>query len=84
MLNKIDLPGAEPERVKREIEEVIGLDCSDAIMASAKQACARVPAPRPPLPPSPCAPAGCATLREGAGQLPALAPRRAPRPAEQP
>lgn len=30
-------PGADPERVKREIEEVIGLDCSRAIMASAKQ-----------------------------------------------
>ena len=29
--------GADPERVKREIEEVIGLDCSNAIMASAKQ-----------------------------------------------
>ncbi|KAI8103602.1 hypothetical protein M9435_004937 [Picochlorum sp. BPE23] len=37
VLNKIDLPGADPERVKREIEEVIGLDCSNAIMASAKQ-----------------------------------------------
>mmetsp|Transcript_34185 Transcript_34185/g.133854 ORF Transcript_34185/g.133854 Transcript_34185/m.133854 type:complete len:324 (-) Transcript_34185:392-1363(-) len=36
VLNKIDLPGAEPERVRREIEEVIGLDCSNAIMASAK------------------------------------------------
>ncbi len=31
------LPGADPERVKREIEEVVGLDCSRAIMASAKQ-----------------------------------------------
>ena len=29
--------GAEPERVKREIEEVVGLDCSNAIMVSAKQ-----------------------------------------------
>ncbi|PSC73136.1 Elongation factor 4 [Micractinium conductrix] len=37
VINKIDLPGADPERVKREIEEVIGLDCSNAIMASAKQ-----------------------------------------------
>ncbi|MBD1841909.1 elongation factor 4 [Cyanobacteria bacterium FACHB-63] len=37
VLNKIDLPGAEPERVKQEIEEVIGLDCSEAIMASAKE-----------------------------------------------
>lgn len=37
VLNKIDLPGAEPDRVKREIEEVVGLDCSNAIMASAKQ-----------------------------------------------
>lgn len=37
VLNKVDLPGADPERVKKEIEEVIGLDCSGAIMASAKQ-----------------------------------------------
>ncbi|MBK4731359.1 elongation factor 4 [Oxynema sp. CENA135] len=37
VLNKIDLPGAEPERVKAEIEEVIGLDCSQAILASAKE-----------------------------------------------
>lgn len=36
VLNKIDLPGADVEKVKREIEEVIGLDCSDAILASAK------------------------------------------------
>ena len=36
VLNKIDLPGADPERVKREIEEIIGLDCSGAIEASAK------------------------------------------------
>ncbi|MBE9537283.1 MAG: elongation factor 4 [Proteobacteria bacterium] len=36
VLNKIDLPSAEPERVKDEIEEVIGLDASDAIEASAK------------------------------------------------
>jgi GTP-binding protein LepA len=37
VLNKIDLPGAEPERVLQEIEEVIGLDCSNAIFASAKE-----------------------------------------------
>jgi GTP-binding protein LepA len=37
VLNKIDLPGAEPERVKGEIEEIIGLDCSGAILASAKE-----------------------------------------------
>ncbi|NET09000.1 MAG: elongation factor 4 [Symploca sp. SIO2B6] len=37
VLNKIDLPGAEPERVKAEIEEIIGLDCSNAIEASAKE-----------------------------------------------
>ena len=37
VLNKIDLPGAEPERVKAEIEEIIGLDCSEAILASAKE-----------------------------------------------
>ncbi|NCJ05838.1 elongation factor 4 [Synechococcales cyanobacterium C] len=36
VLNKIDLPGAEPERVKEEIEEIVGLDCSGAILASAK------------------------------------------------
>ncbi|MBD0266668.1 translation elongation factor 4 [Pseudanabaena sp. FACHB-2040] len=37
VLNKIDLPGAEPERIKQEIEEIIGLDCSNAVLASAKQ-----------------------------------------------
>ncbi|HEY9294836.1 MAG TPA: translation elongation factor 4, partial [Phormidium sp.] len=37
VLNKVDLPGAEPERVRKEIEEVIGLDCSGAILASAKE-----------------------------------------------
>jgi GTP-binding protein LepA len=37
VLNKIDLPGAEPDRVKEEIEEIVGLDCSDAILASAKE-----------------------------------------------
>jgi GTP-binding protein LepA len=37
VLNKIDLPGAEPERVISEIEEIIGLDCSGAILASAKE-----------------------------------------------
>ena len=31
------MAGAEPERVKREVEEVVGLDCSRAILASAKQ-----------------------------------------------
>lgn len=36
VLNKIDLPGAEPERVIAEIEEVIGLDCRNIIHASAK------------------------------------------------
>ncbi|HUX46373.1 MAG TPA: translation elongation factor 4 [Desulfosporosinus sp.] len=36
VINKIDLPSAEPERVKEEIEEVIGLDASEAILASAK------------------------------------------------
>jgi GTP-binding protein LepA len=37
VLNKIDLPGAEPERVKEQIENVIGIDASGAILASAKQ-----------------------------------------------
>jgi GTP-binding protein LepA len=36
VLNKIDLPAAEPERVKLEIEEIIGLDTSEAIAVSAK------------------------------------------------
>jgi len=36
VINKIDLPSADPERVKRELEEVIGIDSSEAILASAK------------------------------------------------
>ncbi|MBD2654708.1 MULTISPECIES: translation elongation factor 4 [Synechocystis] len=36
VLNKIDLPSAEPDRVAAEIEEVVGLDCTDIIQASAK------------------------------------------------
>jgi GTP-binding protein LepA len=36
VLNKIDLPAAEPERVIREIEEIIGLEAEDAVRASAK------------------------------------------------
>ena len=36
VLNKIDLPAAEPDRVRAQIEDVIGLDASDAIVASAK------------------------------------------------
>ena len=55
VLNKIDLPSADPQRVREEIEEIIGLDASDAIEASAKEGLgivdileaivARVPAP---------------------------------------
>ncbi len=55
VINKIDLPSADPEKVRQEIEEVIGLDASDAVLASAKagigiedileQIVARVPAP---------------------------------------
>jgi len=37
VLNKIDLPGAEPEKAKEQIENIIGIDASDAILASAKQ-----------------------------------------------
>ncbi len=37
VFNKIDLPGADIDRVKREVEEVIGLDCSEAVPASAKE-----------------------------------------------
>ena len=36
VINKIDLPSADPERIKREIEETIGLDAEDAILVSAK------------------------------------------------
>src|SRR5665811_1306377 len=36
VLNKVDLPAAEPEAVKKQIEDVIGLDASNAIMISAK------------------------------------------------
>jgi GTP-binding protein LepA len=56
VINKIDLPAAEPERIREQIEDVIGLDASDAILVSAKQGIGihetleaivkRVPAPR--------------------------------------
>ncbi len=36
VINKIDLPAAEPEKVRNEIEEVIGIDASNAVLASAK------------------------------------------------
>ncbi|BBU60381.1 elongation factor 4 [Methylosinus sp. C49] len=36
VLNKIDLPAAEPDRIKEQIEDVIGLDASDAVLISAK------------------------------------------------
>jgi GTP-binding protein LepA len=36
VINKIDLPSAEPERIREQIEQVVGLDASDAILASAK------------------------------------------------
>ena len=36
VLNKIDLPAAEPDRVRQQIEDVIGLDASDAVLVSAK------------------------------------------------
>src|SRR3546814_2152892 len=36
VLNKVDLPAAEPERVKEQIEEVIGIDASEALPISAK------------------------------------------------
>ncbi|MBO9542620.1 translation elongation factor 4 [bacterium] len=56
VLNKIDLPGAEPDRVRKEIEDVVGLDASDAVLASAKagigiqdileQIVAKIPSPK--------------------------------------
>ncbi|MCL4847045.1 MAG: translation elongation factor 4 [Acidobacteria bacterium] len=55
VINKIDLPGAQPDECRRQIEEVVGLDASGAILASAKEGIgtrdileaiiARVPAP---------------------------------------
>ena len=56
VLNKIDLPSAEPDRIKEQIENIIGLDASDAVLASAKtgigieeileQIIAKIPAPQ--------------------------------------
>jgi GTP-binding protein LepA len=56
VLNKIDLPAAEPERVKQQIEDVIGIDASNAVEISAKTGlnidqvleavCERLPAPK--------------------------------------
>jgi len=56
VLNKIDLPSAEPERVIKEIEDIIGIDATDAVHASAKTGVgvedildaviARIPAPK--------------------------------------
>lgn len=56
VLNKIDLPQADPERIKDEIEHIIGIDCSDAICVSAKSGlgidellgaiCERIPDPK--------------------------------------
>ena len=36
VINKIDLPSADPDRVKQEIEDIIGLGASDSILCSAK------------------------------------------------
>lgn len=36
VINKVDLPSADPERVKKELEEIIGIDASESILASAK------------------------------------------------
>ena len=56
VFNKIDLPSAEPDRIKEQIENIIGLDASDAILTSAKtgigiedvseQIVAKIPAPK--------------------------------------
>ncbi len=37
VINKIDLPGADPERVRADIEDSIGIDCSDVLLTSAKE-----------------------------------------------
>ena len=36
VINKIDLPSADPERIRQEIEELVGIDCSQAVLTSAK------------------------------------------------
>ena len=36
VLNKVDLPAAEPERIRQQIEDVIGIDASEAVLISAK------------------------------------------------
>ncbi|TIQ90808.1 GTP-binding protein, partial [Mesorhizobium sp.] len=36
VLNKVDLPAAEPERIREQVEEVIGIDASNAVLISAK------------------------------------------------
>src|SRR5207248_7456300 len=56
VLNKIDLPSAEPERIRDQIENIIGLDASEAVLTSAKTGIgieevleaivAKVPAPK--------------------------------------
>ena len=56
VINKIDLPSAEPEKVRHEIEEIIGIDASNAVLSSAKAGIGiedildavveRIPAPR--------------------------------------
>lgn len=63
VLNKIDLPAADPDRVAEEIEDTIGLDCTDIIQASAKAGIGiedileaiieKVPPPQEPEPESP-------------------------------
>jgi GTP-binding protein LepA len=63
VLNKIDLPAAEPERIRQQIEDVIGIDASDAVLISAKTGIGiddvleaivhRLPAPKPADPEAP-------------------------------
>jgi len=72
VLNKIDLPAAEPERVRAQIEEVIGIDASEAIECSAKSGigieevleaiCEKLPAPIEGDPKAPLN--GCALPRD--------------------
>ena len=61
VLNKVDLPAAEPDKVKQQIEDVIGLDASDAILISAKTGLERAGGARSDR--APAAAAQRATLR---------------------
>ena len=82
MLNKVDLPGADPEKVRKEIEEVIGLDASEAILCSAKEGIGipdileAIVKKVPPPAPTRKQPLGCLTFDKSGVSRSMLLPRR--------